>query len=274
VPRAVERPATDPAHSFVVQPTMTGQAGGIELWLIDLDRCGEALELAERAQPRLSADDRERARALSDPHERRRRLAAYTALRVLIERVAGPAARGEPFVRGAGSKPRLDSGSAEFNLSHTEGYALVAVSRVIGPFGVDLEKLRPAKMAPRRLAEIVAVGEGLGDKPLSGLGAERAFLQAWARLEAFAKARGSGLAQTLVDLGLRGRGGQAQPLTLPQVRPAARRLADAAGLFVRDVRLLPGFQGAVAAPRGAHVPRVAMFPAQREGIDRLLVRPV
>ena len=100
----------------------------------------------------------------------------------------------------------------------------------------------------------MAAGEGLGDKPLSGLGAERAFLQAWARLEAFAKARGSGLAWVfLVELGLRGKG-PVQPPPLPQVRSAARRLVGAAGLLVCDVRLLPGFHGAVAAPRGAHVP--------------------
>lgn len=250
---------------------MTDPEAGIELWLVDLDRCAEALELAERDVPRLSGDDRERARALSDPRERRRRLAAYTALRVLIERVAGSAARGEPFVRGAGAKPRLASSSAEFNLSHADGHALIAVSAAAGSLGVDLEKVRLAKMAPRRLAEIVAAGEGLGDKPLSGLGDERAFLQAWARLEAFAKARGSGLARTLVDLGLRGRG-RAQPPPLPQVRTAARRLADAAGLLVCDVRLLPGFRGAVAVPRGAHVPRVATFPAQLEEIDRLVRR--
>jgi 4'-phosphopantetheinyl transferase len=248
---------------------MTDPVTGIELWLVDLDRCACVLELAERDVPRLSGADRERVEALSDPRERRRRLAAYTALRVLLERVAGPAVRGEPFVRGAGSKPRLAGASAEFNLSHTEGHALIAVSCAAGPLGVDLEKARPAKMAPRRLAQIVAAGEGLGARPLPDLGAERAFVQAWARLEAFAKARGSGLARALIDLGLRGRG-RALPPPLAHVRAAATRLAGEAGLVVCDVRVPAGFHGAVAAPRGVQVPRVAMFPARRAEIDGLL----
>ena len=97
-------------------------------------------------------------------------------------------------------------------------------------------------MSTRRLAEIVALGAGLGDKPLPRLGAERAFLQAWARLEAFAKARGVGLAQTLTDAGLRGKGRAQVPPA--QVEAAARRLAGEAGLAVHDVRLLPGLFGA------------------------------
>lgn len=242
---------------------------GIELWLVDLDRSAEALELCEAELPRLSADDRARAGAIADPREARRRLAATTALRLLIERVAGPGLRCAPFVRGAGLKPRLAGGGPEFNLSHSEGHALIAVSRTVAPLGVDLVARRPVRMAPRRLAEIVAAGEGLGAKPLAALGPERGFLQAWARLEAFAKARGSGLARTLADLGLRGRGVGAQPLPTAQVTAAARRLAGAEGLGVGDVSLRPGLHAAIAAPRSVQMPRVALFPVRREEIDGL-----
>ena len=165
---------------------MTTARSAIELWLVDCDRCAPALQLIERDLPRLTLDDRARAQAIKDRRERSRRLAAYTALRLLIERVAGPAVRGQPFVRVAGSKPTLAGGGAEFNLSHTDAHALIAVSRGL-PLGVDIEKLRQAKMSARRLAEIVALGTGLGDKPLPRLDGERALLQAWARLEAFAK---------------------------------------------------------------------------------------
>ncbi len=254
----------------MLRPEMTTASSGIELWLVDCDRCAAALQLIERDLPRLTQDDRARAQAIKDRRERGRRLAAYTALRLLIERVAGPAVRGQPFVRVAGSKPTLGGGGVEFNLSHTDAHALIAVSRGL-PLGVDIEKLRPAKMSARRLAEIVALGTGLGDKPLPRLDGERALLQAWARLEAFAKARGVGLAQTLTDAGLRGKGRAQVPPA--QVEAAARRLLGEAGLAVHDVRLLPGLFGAVAAPRGAHPGRVRTLPAQRAAIEKLLAAP-
>ena len=245
------------------------EPAGIELWLVDLDTCAAALEQIERDVPRLSADDRERAGAISDAGERARRVAAYTALRVLLERAAGQTVRGQAFTRSPGWKPRLPDGSAEFNLSHAEGMALIGISRSC-PLGVDLERARPVRMSPRRIGEIAAVGSGLGDKPLPDLGAERTFLQAWARLEAFTKARGRGLAQTLTDLGLRGKGAPGPPMPLPHVEAAARHLLHEAGLTVGDVTLLPGFHGAVAAARGARVTRVRPFPVQGEQICGLL----
>ena len=202
------------------------QTSTIELWLVDLEKCAKPLEKIERVVPRLTADDLERADAISDPRERRHRLAAYTALRMLLERLAGSGVRGRPFVRTSGGKPRLDVGKAEFSLSHIDGLALIGVSST-HPLGVDLERVRPIKMAARRLAEISAIGAGLCDKPLPALGTERAFLQAWARLEAFTKARGRGLAQTLTDVGMRGRG--QRRLSPADLEARARRLAHDAG---------------------------------------------
>ena len=143
---------------------------------------------------------------------------------------------------------------------------MIAVSRRF-PVGVDLEKVRPAKMSARRLGEIIAIGAGLGERSLADLGPERTFFQAWARLEAFAKARGRGLAQTLTDLGLRGKG----RLQLPpmQIEAVARRLVHATGLAVRDVQLPPAFHGAIAAPRPARVTRARSFPARLEDIAAL-----
>jgi phosphopantetheinyl transferase len=242
---------------------------GIELWLVDLSQCAPALEALERDTPRLAHDDRDRAQAIADPRERSHRFAAYAALRVLLERCAGSAVRGQRFVRVGGLKPRLGDAGVEFNLSHAEGLALIGVSRAL-PLGVDLEKVRPAKMSPRRLSEIIAIGAGLGGKLHPSLGVERTFIQAWARLEAFSKARGRGLAQTLTDLGLRGPGRRQVPPTLAVLEDAAHRLARKASLTVHDVRLPLAFHGAIAAPRGAQVQGVRSFPADRAQIDQLL----
>jgi len=247
---------------------MTPADASIELWLIDLTCCAPALEALERDTPRLSDDDRERARTIRDPIRRRQRLAAYAALRVLIERVAGPRVRRRPLVRSPGGKPGL--GGAQFSLSHTEGFALIGLTARL-PIGVDVERTRSLKLSQRRQEEICAVGAGLGGKRAADVEADHAIIQAWVRLEAFAKACGRGLGQTLADLGLRERRHRLMPCA--QLEAAARNLARDAGLTVSDVRLPCGLHGAVAVGVGAPLPHPSLFPADRESVERLLAQP-
>ena len=76
------------------------QNNTIELWLVDLAKERDTrLKPSSVRVPRLTADDLERADAITDRRERRDRMAAYTALRVLLERIAGSGVRGRPFVR-------------------------------------------------------------------------------------------------------------------------------------------------------------------------------
>jgi 4'-phosphopantetheinyl transferase len=244
----------------------------VELWLVDLGKCAPMLEGLERDVPRLAQSDRDRADAIGDAQERSHRVGAYVALRMLLERAAGPGIRRQPFLRDGG-KPRLRDASAEFNLSHTEGLALIGVSRGIA-LGVDMEKARVPKMSPRRLEELIAVGAGLGERPLPRSGVQRQFIQAWTRLEAFTKARGLPLAETLAHLGLRGRSSRREPPALAHVEGTARRLLRESGLAVHDVRLPPGLQAAAAFSRTVRRPGVRLFPADRAGIDLLLAGPV
>jgi phosphopantetheinyl transferase len=248
---------------------MTPADTGIELWLVDLVRCAPALEALERDTPRLATDDRERAGAIGDPVERRQRMAAYTALRVVLERVAGIGIRSRSLVRGPGGKPGLLGRAAQFSLSHTEGFALIGTAAA-HPIGVDVERTRPLKMPPRRRAELCAVGAGLGGTHLPGMGTERDIIQAWVRLEAFTKARGRPLAQTLADLGMRGKGPEAPP---GHLQAAALQLSRDAALAVLDVKLPPGLQGAVAVPAGTRLPSPCLFPPDLGGVERLLLRP-
>ena len=249
---------------------MTASQPRAELWLVDLAASGPALAAIERETPRLGAAERARAEAQADPRERDERLAAHVALRLLIERVAGPAVRGRTLVRSPAGKPHLTGGGAELSLSHTAGFALIGVSATLA-IGVDLERTRPLGFSPRRRDEIVAAGTALGGWPIPERRGERAVLQAWVRIEAFSKTRGATLSQTLADLGLRGPEHGRTPL--PDLEAAARRLAAQAGLAVHDLNLPADLQGAAALPIEAGVPQPARLPADRAGIEALLGGP-
>jgi 4'-phosphopantetheinyl transferase len=166
-----------------------------EIWLLDVVRSGRALAESERDAPRLTPEDRRRANSLRDPRDRRERLATLTALRLLLERHADPHAARQPFVTGPAGKPALPGGRIQFSLSHVEGYALIGLTRS-GSIGVDLERERPLRLSARRREELIAAAKGLAGKPLAGASPDACFLQAWCRIEAFAKAHGGGIGHT------------------------------------------------------------------------------
>src|SRR5689334_24205349 len=113
-----------------------------ELWLIDLDRVAPTLLRLDEEIPRLGAAERAAILAFGDAEERRRRLAAHVALRLLIEGAIGKRGRGEDFVREGAGKPRLAGADIDFSLAHSADLALIGVARA-SQIGVDLETIRP-----------------------------------------------------------------------------------------------------------------------------------
>jgi|GEM_PF-674671 len=238
-----------------------------ELWLVDLDAAAAALVAAERAAPSLAAGERARLRGLAGAGERRRRAGAHIALRLLLQRCLGPAARGRALLRSAGGKPRLAGGAVAFSLSHAGGLALIALVPGDRAVGVDVEARRPLAMSARRRTETVAVGVGLAGAPAGDPAEDAPVLQAWCRLEAFAKARGDGVGSVLSRLGLREAGARTRPPW--QIEAAAQRLARSAGLRVSDVALPAGLFGAVAITAASPPPSLHRFPADLAGVRRL-----
>ncbi len=96
---------------------------------------------------------------------------------VVVERET----RGKPYL--AAPDPAL-----HFNVTHTEGLALVAVTR-IGRIGVDVETLRERR-AWRRIA-----ARRFSAREAAAIDSLEAFLRAWVRKEAVVKLTGEGLAQ-------------------------------------------------------------------------------
>jgi 4'-phosphopantetheinyl transferase len=237
-----------------------------EVWLVDLARSAAALEGLEQEAPRLGARERAAILARKDAAVRQKRLSAHVALRVLLERALGTGVRGAELERPLGAKPRLPGGAGvEFSLAHGEEAALIGLSRGAA-IGVDLERVRPLRIAKARRERILWAGVALLAAEPVEASAEEAFMRAWVRLEALAKARGDGLARTLSALGLR----TAARSDVSQVAAGVAQHLAATGLRLHDLALAPGRVGAVALDRTLALPPLSPFPSEPGGIEELL----
>lgn len=232
---------------------------GLELWVADLGATARALDALETSQPRLAEADLKKIAASADAQTRQERRAAHIALRLLIERAWGPAWRGVPYELQGTGKPVLEGAPGSFNLAHVDKFALIGLSSE-GAIGVDLEPPRPIQMADERRQRIeraavaLARGAPLPEEP------EARFLQAWVRLEATAKADGSGIGRLLTGVGIIGDQGVNE-----------ERAAEISARFaVYDVPALGGCRAAVALSPGLRPPVPRQLPETAEALMRLI----
>ena len=148
----------------------------IELWAARLERPLTERE-TEAMLPLLPPERQERLLRIKQSEKRREPLCAYLILRhALWDQYRW---RELPPIRlpSLGKPYFPDFPEVHFNLSHTPGAVLVALSGE--PVGVDIEHIRPvSERAMRRLADVTT---------------ERAFFQSWVRREARVKRTGSGI---------------------------------------------------------------------------------
>jgi 4'-phosphopantetheinyl transferase len=161
------------------------------LWRIDLD---QPVDAAARAA--LSPEEVARAGRFVFARDRDRYVAAHAALRHLLAASADEAPRLR-FAAGPFGKPRLAGrGGAHFNLSHSQGVALVAISAQ-AEVGVDVEVLRPMPDAQALAGVYFTQAEQQALAACHARGGDaardRAFLVCWSRKEACLKALGTGL---------------------------------------------------------------------------------
>lgn len=177
--------------------------GEVQLWSVPLDRLAGEEEVARTL---LVPGERERALRFRFDRDRRLFMLGRMMLRRILGATLGISPADVPLHAGRHGKPELvprsDGPIVHFNLSHSDGLALYAVSRE-GPIGVDVERIRPMDdldgvaalvMSPRERAAFT----GLDD-------AERLafFHAAWTRKEAYLKAIGDGLMRSpaLIEFG-------------------------------------------------------------------------
>ncbi|MEX0283506.1 MAG: 4'-phosphopantetheinyl transferase superfamily protein [Paracoccaceae bacterium] len=142
----------------------------------------------------LSADETQRAGRFVRPRDRTHFVAARGRLREILSSYAGTAPEALRIDTTAKSKPVLTDGPA-FNLSHSGGYAVLAVApdhtETDLPLGIDIEA--PRAVEPQ-LAELsFSATEQAQIAAHSEPEWTNAFFRCWTRKEAVIKALGTGL---------------------------------------------------------------------------------
>ncbi len=242
----------------------------IAVWHVDLARSTDALLALEQETPRLAPDDRRRAaqqgQGDSGHPGARQRLAAYVAMRLVLERAFGTGVRGVTMTRSTQGRPSLAGLGGDFSLAHVADHALIAIA-LHGSVGVDLERSRPVRMTARRQAAIEQAAALLHEDASLPTAAPDRFLTAWVRLEAYAKARHIGMARLLTAIGamggaapgsvvdiagrLRALADRSDPASLDPSGEVPGGLAEAAAV-IDDLALPQGLYGATAWVRPGH----------------------
>lgn len=172
------------------QPPEPPAAGQVHLWYWTLDAADDDW------QGWLDTQEAEHHARLATEQLKQHYVAAHGGLRKLLACYLGTTPNAVPIERGPHGKPHLeDAGLAdlqlEFNLSHSAGHVVAAVSEQ--PVGIDIEVLRPVSnlrtLAGKHFTELEL--ERLD--ALEGDGAPAYFFRTWTRKEAVAKLTGLGL---------------------------------------------------------------------------------
>ena len=165
-----------------------------DVWTWSLDQARVADQVADGL---ISKDERERADRFVKPDDRRRYVAGRAGLRRVLCTYLDCHPSNLSFTYNDWGKPELSADGRlrlHFNLSHTEGQALLGVCKE-APIGVDIEKIRPLQedvashfFTARECADLACLPQ---TDQLEG------FYRCWTRKEAFVKAHGAGLSLPL-----------------------------------------------------------------------------
>ena len=200
----------------------------------------------------LSDAERERAVAFKFEHLRNRFVVCRGLLRVLLGGYLKCAPGQIEFVYSERGKPGLspasDARSLEFNVSHSDGMALLAFTR-LGAVGVDIERLRAMKDPEGLVTRFFSAREREQFQTVASEERQSAFFNLWTRKEAWLKATGLGIAGELNKVevtflpqepvqffGVPAGHGTAQEWSLFDLRPAAEYVG-ALAIQSRDVQL-------------------------------------
>jgi len=141
----------------------------------------------------LSPKEIDRAMRMRSLEVREQALVSRAVLRIFLAGYLNCEPQDIDFASTGMGKPVLaDSGNLHFNLSHSHGLGLIAISSS-SEVGVDVEKIRPMENSLFLAERFFSPWESktLSSQPPQEM--QAIFFQAWTRKEAFLKANGHGL---------------------------------------------------------------------------------
>jgi 4'-phosphopantetheinyl transferase len=227
---------------------MPAELESSQVWIIDLE---SSRTMVADFLGLLSEDEAARADKFRFEKGRNEFTITRGVLRTLIGSFIGVAPAELRFSYSAHGKPQLEGdfrNRLEFNVSHSEGMAVVCFARQ-SRLGVDIEKVR-LDFEHQRIAErFFSDHEREQLRNLSPEEIPYAFFRCWTRKEAFIKALGEGLSHPLhqFDVELRAK----EPARLLSTRPDPDEVSRW-NLF--DIRVPTGYLAALAmedSPRRA-----------------------
>jgi 4'-phosphopantetheinyl transferase len=225
----------------------------IHVWEIPLSNSPETIPNPACC---LSPEELTRAARFHFPHHRARWMSAHRALRQILACYVDRNADELQFVTNPHGKPALAAADPqlEFNLTHSEDLALLAVAQQ--DVGIDVEYLRDSCDWDRLSDRVFTAREW---SPLEQLPADenrtRRCYELWTAKEAYIKARGVGMSLPLRKFSV----------PLPDAHGVAgpvidTGVGDGRSWYIRRVRTLSGYVAAVAYPRYDVTIRTARWP--------------
>ncbi|MCC5834910.1 MAG: 4'-phosphopantetheinyl transferase superfamily protein [Opitutales bacterium] len=182
------------------KPVLTASA--IHIWCARLDTVSQQLDGSNAL---LSRDELRCAGSYHSDLHRSRFVAARSMLRQLLSIYSGIEARALRFHYGKYGKPSLadpdPSLKLEFNLAHSNGFALYAFS-LNQPLGIDLERIQAIPDLMDIASHFFSKAENVKLGRLDPIQRQQRFFQYWARREAVGKCVGEGLTESGLKTGV------------------------------------------------------------------------
>lgn len=186
----------NPQHAPV---ELLSPAANVSLWWTGLEASDEAYA---HLSSWLAPGEHARAARFGRESLRRRYIAGRASLRWALARALGTTPEAVPIVRGPRGRPRLDRETdLDFNISHTEGVALIGIARGVR-IGVDVEHADRDVHADGLARKFLTLEEQATLAPLDAPARRARFLRYWTCKEAMSKATGDGLSAPFRELEL------------------------------------------------------------------------
>jgi 4'-phosphopantetheinyl transferase len=205
--------------------------GLIHVWRIDLDVDSSVYSVLTQL---LSIDEQARASRFRYDRDRDRFVVARASMRRLLSRYCNQSPSRLQFCYGSHGKPSLGASKLEFNLSHTEDLAVLAIAHD-RPVGIDIERIHPMEDLEKIAGRFFVAGEHQRIMQVENADRPRVFFRTWTCKEAYLKATGAGL-------------GKLKSLEVAINPEQAAYCINPQDWDLQEIVPAAGFVGAIAAP--------------------------